>query len=219
MPSADGDTWRQIIDGLRSTTQLWWQSLSTKEQRRFFNHLLTYWEVHRHRMAPDIGRKVAGACSTGQLTVLAGRIISISELPDYQGRRLAVIISERGKAEAMTITVNKVINCTGPQSSLKQVDSVLLANLLRRGLVAPHRLGTGIAVSADGQLLDKFGSSVVGLLAIGPLLKAELLESVAVPELRQQALALAAKIADMAKLKDSRLVVVGKTSAIVTTTI
>ncbi len=189
-PSANGDTWRRVVDGLRPTTQAWWQSLPIKEQRSFLTHLNTLWEIHRHRMAPSIGRRVEELRSTGQLKILAGKIVSIEE----RGKQLIVEVRERGKKETKSIGVNRVINCTGPQSALKTVDSDLLANLLERGLVAPHRLGTGIATRADGQVLDKAGNPVDGLFAIGPLLKAELLETVAVPEIRQQAFDLAAKI-------------------------
>lgn len=196
-PSPDGDTWRRVIDGLRSTTQKWWQSISLREQRRFLSHLITYWDVHRHRMAPEIGQKVESTRNSGQLETLAGRILSIVE----QNGQLNVTVRERGKADPISFKVSRVINCTGPQSSLKHVDSPLLANLVYQGLVAPHRLGTGIAARADGQVLDKEGNEVSGLFAIGPLLKAELLESVAVPELRQQAFDLAAKIGHLAKAR------------------
>jgi uncharacterized NAD(P)/FAD-binding protein YdhS len=188
--SPDGDTWRRVIDGLQPTTQAWWQSLPVKEQRCFLTHLNSLWDVHRHRMAPHIGHVVDESCSSGQVKILAGRIVRIQEQSGY----LTVEVRERGKKEVMSFKANKIINCTGPESSLKNADSALLANLLERGLVAPHRTGTGIAARADGQVVDKLGNPVSGLFTIGRMLKAQLLESVAVPVLKQQAVDLAEKI-------------------------
>ena len=182
--------WRQVIDSLLTTTQKWWLSLSRQEQKRFVRHLQSYWEVHRHRMAPNIGSKIEEIFQSGQLKIFAGRIVSISEVNEL----LSIEIKERGKKNTQKIFVDKIINCTGPQSSLKTVDSQLLTNLFKRGLVCPHDLGTGIAVRADGQVLNSFGKAVEGLFAIGRLQKEELMESVAVPILREQALALAKKM-------------------------
>ena len=182
--------WRQVIDALKSTTQKWWLSLPRHEQKRFLRHLQSYWDVYRHRMAPRIGQEIETMLQTGQIKIFAGRIISISEVNEL----LSIDIKERGKNSTQKIFVNKIINCTGPQSSLKTVDSPLLANLSKRGLVYPHDLGTGIAVRADGQVVNNSGQAVEGLFAIGRLQKEELMESVAVPELSQQAQNLAQKI-------------------------
>jgi uncharacterized NAD(P)/FAD-binding protein YdhS len=200
-PSEDGDTWRRVVDGLRSTTQTWWHLLPLKEKKKFLQHLLTYWEIHRHRMAPGIGHTVELARASGQLKTYAGRINSITETKD----ELVVSLKERVTSKMLELKVHTIINCTGPQSSLKTVDSPLLENLLKAGLVAPHDVGTGIAARADGQVLDASGNAVGGLFAVGPLLKAELLESVAVPELKQQAFDLAHKIGDAVRRKNCEL--------------
>jgi uncharacterized NAD(P)/FAD-binding protein YdhS len=194
-PNLDGDTWRRVVDGLRSQTQKWWHVLPLAEKRRFLRHLSTHWDIHRHRMAPEIGVKVEQMLSSGQLKNFAGRIISVSSIGD----EMLVKFKERGTSKIQELKVSKIINCTGPQSSLRTIDSALLDNLLSAGLIAPHNLGTGIATRADGQILDSAGNDVEGMFAIGPLLKAELLESVAVPELKQQAYDLAIKICEHVK--------------------
>lgn len=190
--------WRQVIDELRPVTQKWWLSLPLPEQKRFLRHLQTYWDIHRHRMASEIADKIEATREKGKLKIIAGRIISVRA----EGDRLTVDVRERGKETSRSIRVSKIINCTGPQSSLAKVDSPLLANLETRGLIHSHVLGTGIAVRPDGQVVNRMGQPVPGLFAIGPLLKTELMESVAVPELRGQALSLATKIASLAKAMD-----------------
>jgi len=192
--------WRTAIDALRSTTQKWWLSLPSLEQKRFLRHLQSYWDIHRHRMAPNIGAKIEEAIQLDQIKVIAGRITSISQA----NALLSVDIKERGKNDILKIVVNKIINCTGPQSSLRTVDSLLLTNLLIRGLICSNDLGNGLAVHADGQILNDVGKPVAGLFAIGPLLKPKLMESVAVPELREQAFHLAKKLAKIAQERHAK---------------
>jgi uncharacterized NAD(P)/FAD-binding protein YdhS len=66
--------------------------------------------------------------------------------------------------------------------------------LLARGLVRDDPAGFGIEVDADGRPLDAEGHAVSGLHAIGPLLRARDWETTAVPEIREQAAALAARL-------------------------
>lgn len=187
--------WRQVIDDLRPLTQQWWLSLPLHERKRFIRHLQTYWDVHRHRMASEIGDKIDKTLKTGNLKIVAGRIIKVSP----KGNQLTIEVKPRGKNASLNIGVSKIINCTGPQSSLQTIDSPLLSNLRKRGLIHSHILGTGIGARPDGQIVDQSGEAINGLFAIGPLLKAELMESVAVPELKGQAMSLADKIASLAK--------------------
>ncbi|MDR3616181.1 MAG: FAD/NAD(P)-binding protein [Candidatus Obscuribacterales bacterium] len=182
--------WRNVIDGLRADTQKWWCGLEHKEQKRFLRHIQTYWDVHRHRMAPQISEIVEKLKTTGQLTLSAGRIQSFEEIDG----QVKVVLRHRHQSHDTTIVVDRIINCTGPQSKLDTVDSLLLQNLQKRGLVQSHPLGAGIACTSDGAVIDKLGTPQQSLLAIGPMLKAQLLESVAVPELKIQARATSQRI-------------------------
>ena len=49
-------SWRVVIDSLRPVTQQLWKSMSLDERRRFLRHVRSFWEVHRHRVAPQIGQ-------------------------------------------------------------------------------------------------------------------------------------------------------------------
>ena len=55
-----GYEWRDVIDALRPHTQRLWQRLPQTERRRFLRHVRAYWEVHRHRMAPEIAAQIDG---------------------------------------------------------------------------------------------------------------------------------------------------------------
>src|SRR5690606_17647623 len=49
-----GGDWRAAIDGLRPHTSALWQGLTVEDRRRFLRHLRPWWEVHRHRLPPEL---------------------------------------------------------------------------------------------------------------------------------------------------------------------
>ena len=68
--------WRAAVDSLRPYSHPLWQSLDAGQQRRFLRHARPWWDVHRHRIAPEVARTVAGLVGDGRLEVMAGRIVS-----------------------------------------------------------------------------------------------------------------------------------------------
>ncbi|MBU6245155.1 MAG: FAD/NAD(P)-binding protein [Actinomycetales bacterium] len=51
---ASGEGWRQALDGLRPMTAELWQAWDDRTKEAFQRHLMRYWDVHRHRMAPSV---------------------------------------------------------------------------------------------------------------------------------------------------------------------
>ena len=49
-----GGDWRDVIVALRPHTPALWQKLDVTEKRRFLRHCQTFWDVHRHRLAPQV---------------------------------------------------------------------------------------------------------------------------------------------------------------------
>ncbi len=185
--TAQAANWQAGIDSFRSITQRWWGALAPGEKRNFMRHLQTYWDIHRHRMAPSIAAKIDSYQKNGELVILSGGIKAMQEtLEGKSAAKVEVAIQERYSAP-QKLLFDKVINCTGPQLKLKAIDSPLMANLHRRMLIAPDQTGAGINCQPSGKVIDGSGQSNNQLYAIGPLLKAVLLESVAVPELKGQA--------------------------------
>jgi uncharacterized NAD(P)/FAD-binding protein YdhS len=84
-----------------------------------------------------------------------------------------------------------IVNCTGPRAQIGGSPAPLLRSLQRHGLLRPDPLALGVDALPDGTLLSARGSPVPWLTAIGPPLKGVLWETTAVPEIRQQAAALA----------------------------
>ncbi|MEO7409999.1 MAG: FAD/NAD(P)-binding protein, partial [Sphingomicrobium sp.] len=69
--------WRDAVDSLRPRTHELWQSLSEADQRRFLRHARPWWDVHRHRIAPQVGAVIERMIDQGRLEVIAGRIGSL----------------------------------------------------------------------------------------------------------------------------------------------
>ncbi|MGP0018548.1 MAG: FAD/NAD(P)-binding protein [Candidatus Sulfotelmatobacter sp.] len=195
-----GSGWRAVIDSLRPFTQEIWRSLSFSERRRFLRHLRPYWDVHRHRIAPAIGARIASQIQEGQIEIHAGRITAYSE--DVDG--VDVIYRERESGHLMPLRVDRVINCTGPESDCRKVDDLLLTDLMRQKLARPDPLFLGLDVSPDGALIDAYGEVSDLLYAIGPVRKGSLWETVAVPELRVQVSELSRLLLTVRQEKQSR---------------
>jgi uncharacterized NAD(P)/FAD-binding protein YdhS len=182
------DDWRTAADSLRPVAQELWRSLALEEKERFVERHARRWEVHRHRMAPEVAARLRELRAGGRLRVTAARVDAIEPCGD----RLAVRLGgER-------VVVDGVVNATGPAWDCRQGSSELVHSLLLSGAAAPGPLGLGLRTDPGGALVDRFGHASRSEFTLGALRRGELWETTAVPELRTQAAALAERIAALA---------------------
>jgi uncharacterized NAD(P)/FAD-binding protein YdhS len=175
--------WRAAIDSLRPHSHWLWQSLDAGQQRRFLRHARPWWDVHRHRIAPEVAATVARMVGEGRLEIVAGRIVRAqdgSEGIDVEYRR-------RGAKTVQSRTFAYVFNCTGPLHSIERSKDPLLRSLLDTGEVHPDQLGIGVAIDGTCRAGEH-------LWAMGPLTKGRYWEIIAVPDIREQAAEVAADI-------------------------
>jgi uncharacterized NAD(P)/FAD-binding protein YdhS len=177
--------WRAAVDSLRPHSHALWQSLGDEQQRRFLRHARPWWDVHRHRIAPEVARQVHDLVAQGRLEIVAGRIGAIHETDSG----LEVEIRRRG-GSSETRRFAFAINCTGPLGAIDRTSDPMLRRLLDDGLVRPDLLGIGLDVDQRSRAA---GSE--RLWALGPLTKGRYWEIVAVPDIREQAAAVAEDIA------------------------
>lgn len=177
-----GGDWRNVIDSLRASTHQIWQSLPEKEQRRFLRHVRPYWEVHRHRIAPEIGGLIGYQIANNQIQAHAGRVTAFQE--DLDG--VDVTYKDRISGKEERLRVDRVINCTGPETDCRRLDDPLLTSLWIQRMARPDRLFLGLDVSDKGALIDAQGQASSFLYAVGPSRKGSLWETTAVPEIRAQ---------------------------------
>ena len=170
--------WRAAIDSLRPHSQLLWQGFDSDQQRRFLRHARPWWDVHRHRIAPEVAATVARLVAEGRLEVMAGRVLSAHESSDA----LEVEVRRRGAPQPRKMTFDFAFNCTGPLHAIGRTRDPLLRSLLDTGAARSDQLGIGLEVDER--------SRVAGgerLWALGPLTKGRFWEIIAVPDIREQA--------------------------------
>jgi uncharacterized NAD(P)/FAD-binding protein YdhS len=180
--------WRAAIDALRPHSHALWQSLDLKQKRQFLRHARPWWDVHRHRIAPEVAQRLFELIGEGRLEVIAGRIAGAESDRDW----LEVTFRKRGEREERKTTrrFGYAFNCTGPLHEIGRTRDPLLRKLLDNGLAVSDELGMGLAVDersraeGDGRLW-----------ALGALTKGRYWEMIAVPDIRDQAAQVAADIA------------------------
>jgi len=174
--------WRSAVDSLRPYSQSLWQSFSPAEQRRFARHARPWWDVHRHRIAPEVAQRLQEMVAEGRLQIVAGRIQSV----DADGDSLAISYRRRGSSAATESRFAYMINCTGPLGAISRTRDPLLKGMLDDGLARPDQLGIALDVDEKSRLAGSERS-----WAMGPMTKGRYWEIIAVPDIRGQAAAVA----------------------------
>jgi len=175
--------WRSAVYELRSVTQELWGEASIDERRRFLRHLRPWWDVHRHKLAPAIGDRIEAMQAEARLAVAAGRLLSVEAVDGGASVRFRM----RGGAAEETLRVKRIVNCTGPESDIARVGEPLLGALLAAGRIRRDPLGIGIDVDDACRAIGTDGRASETLSAIGPVTRGTFWESVAVPDIREQA--------------------------------
>ncbi|HET6483857.1 MAG TPA: FAD/NAD(P)-binding protein [Actinoplanes sp.] len=175
--AARAGDWRAVVDGLRPYLDELWTAFTPDEQDAFLRHLARPWECHRHRMAPQVGARVAELRDEGRLEVRAGGVRSLSAPP--AGGLLVEL-------EAGVQWFGAVVNCAGP-GRLPAATGTFVGSLLAAGQarVGPH--GLGLDIDASGRLVGADGRVQPDRRLIGPLRRGAKWETTAVPEIRAQA--------------------------------
>jgi uncharacterized NAD(P)/FAD-binding protein YdhS len=181
--------WQDILDALRPHLPRLWRRLPVADQRLFLRHVARYWEVHRHRMPPQTARQVTGLRCTGRLSFHAGRVTEVTE--GAGGLRVRV---DRG-GTVTELAAGWVINATGAPADVTRVSDPLLRDLFGQGIARPDPLRLGIDATPGGAVLDASGRPSSTIFTLGPPLRGLWYETTAIPEIRDQAAALALRLA------------------------
>lgn len=187
---ADGGDWRGVIDAIRPFSHRLWHELPQSSKRSFLEHARAWWDVHRHRMAPEVEARIATANADGQLRIAAAKLVKIDG-GSVAGR---AHYRRRGRSEIETLEVGAVIDCTGIVRDPRATANPAVRSLFDQGLARCDPLRIGIEVTADCAVVGADGTPSQRLFAIGPLTRAAFWEIIAIPDIRSQCAALANRL-------------------------
>ena len=193
--TAQGSGWQPVIDELRPFTVDVWQVMPLQDRKRFLRHLRPWWDVHRHRMAPQVADRIDAARASGQLCVSVGRVRECAIKDD-----IVEVYYRPARQDALArIEVGRVVNCAGPGADYDRIQEPLIRDLLATGVVRPDPLRLGLDVTGNCALLNRQGAISRRLFAVGPVTKGTFWEMTAVPDIRRQTEKLAEYLAGLVK--------------------
>jgi uncharacterized NAD(P)/FAD-binding protein YdhS len=170
-----------VIDSLRPKIQNLWQSFTMDEKYQFLKKLSAFWDRVRHRLPTQMHNIIEDMRSDNKLVTHKGSVLSA--MP--KGDKIEVILNSEGATKPLT--VQRIINCTGPESNITRSSNELLSTLAKNGTICPGPFNLGINTDPDGCVISAIGLRKPNLFVVGGNLKGILWESTAVPELRHQA--------------------------------
>lgn len=176
-----GIDWRDVVDGLRPFNQKIWQNWPASAKRRFVEHTKAWWDIHRHRMAPEVYAKVTQAVQSGRIRLVAGRVVGITP-----GEAFSVDIQPRHSQLVETFDVARIYDCSGIVRDISTSSNSVVRSLVDRGLARPDPLRIGLDVSANCEIIAGDGTVSRNVLAVGPLTRGTFFEIDAIPDIRVQ---------------------------------
>ncbi len=175
--------WQNTMDAIRGNIAGMWKLLGIDAKRFFLKRLRTFWEIHRHRMPLASAKAIRELMGTGQLQIFSGTSKGI----EVHGHNVIFKFVAKGQSQEQAVTVQRVINCTGPAGDYFKGGNTLIKNLLAKGWMKQDELKLGIETGERGEIIKGNGEVLENAFAIGPLRKAKEWETTAIREIRVQA--------------------------------
>ncbi len=175
------EDWQRIINGLRSITSELWQQFSLSKKKQFIRHLMPFWAIHRHRVAPENYQQISQMINQRKLKIIQGKVQKIvihNQINNQAANQQITAVLHNNKL----INANLILNAMGLDFSGQ--NDVLLQNLLQEKIISRHQSKIGFEIN---KIHNNF-------YLTGSLLAGDLLEITAVPELSEQAKKIALKI-------------------------
>lgn len=184
---ARGGDWRDVVDGLRPFNQQIWRHWPPGAKRRFFEHTKAWWDIHRHRMAPEIHRRILDAVADGAIRLVAGRLLQAEK----HGEGWRAALQHRRTKEMEELYAIRIYDCSGILTDPSKSTNAAIRSLFAARLSKPDPLRIGLDVTENCAVLDADDRASDRLFAVGPLTRGAFLEIDAVPDIRLQARKLA----------------------------
>jgi len=185
-----GHDWRSVVDALRPFNQRIWQAWSTGDRRRFLEHIRPIWNIHRHRLPPDLHQRLREAVASGQVTLIAGKFLDVRR----DGGEVVATVRRKGVANTEDMRVARVYDCGGVSVDVEQSSNPVVRRLIAEGAARPDPLHIGLDVTDACAVISVDGVPAERLFAIGPLTRGTFFEIEAIPDIRVQCAELAGRL-------------------------
>ncbi|CAN5393643.1 FAD/NAD(P)-binding protein [soil metagenome] len=173
--------WRSMMEGLRPVTADLWHHADGLTRSAIVRHLRPWWDVHRHRIAPEVAGVMYRLLSDHRLTLAAGRVRGISE---GSGGDVVLDWTPRHGPAQPPMTAKWLIDCTGPGHD--PAADPLTGPLIASGRARLDPLRLGLDLDGLGRVVDARGRADRRLFVLGPPARAAFWETIAVPDIRKR---------------------------------
>lgn len=190
-----GQDWRSVVDGLRPYNQRLWQSWPEREKRQFLRHVRPWWNIHRHRLPPDLHDGLVRAIANRHVEVMAGEFVDI----ERDGVNVRATVRLRSTDLRKTMEVARVYDCGGVSVDARASANPVIQHVIRTGMARPDALHIGLDVDENCALIAADGKVSKRIRVVGPLTRGRFFEIEAIPDIRVQSLALAKNILEQNK--------------------
>ena len=181
-----GYDWRSVVDALRPFNQRIWQAWSVGSRRRFLEHVRPLWNIHRHRLPPELHERLSDAVAT----LIAGKFLDVRR----DGDEVVATVRRKGVANTEEYRVARVYDCGGVSVDVEQSSNPVVRQLIADGLARPDRLHIGLDITETCEVISATGTPAERLFAIGPLTRGIFFEIEAIPDIRVQCAELAERL-------------------------
>lgn len=168
--------WLPVFRSLRLITQELWERLTPTDKRKFIERLLSFWNIHRHRVPSEVKKIFEDYQEAQSLSFIKGKVVNI-ESCDH---KINIVYSNQ--KENNTKTYDLVINCTGPNFNIEKHSSPFIQRVLKKQYIQPDTLGMGI--DPENETIHPLGALTFGTY----------FEITSVPDIREQCYKVARKI-------------------------
>ncbi|MCY3813369.1 MAG: FAD/NAD(P)-binding protein [Gammaproteobacteria bacterium] len=155
--------WQAVLYATNRNIDLLWHHLAEDDKHLLMSEWLNDWLTYRASIPRENAERILKLMKAGQLTVQGGA----QGLRWDRERRTFGIERAGGSA----VDVDYLVSATGSANRIEDADSVLVRNLLNKGLIVPHRYGGIDCVFETGQVIsrDDAADGEARMFALGPI--------------------------------------------------
>ncbi len=187
----EGQDWRSAIDLLRPHTQELWKRMILDQRSRFLRHARPWWNVCRHRIAPQIPDLIRNLIAEERLRIGAAHIVDAKR----DRAKITATLLLRDEDKAATINTASIPVCTGLPDDPHYSANPAIASLYAGGLIRLGPLWIGLDLDDHCAVIDSEGGVSSRLFAVGQLTRGVFWESIALPDIGNQCASLAVLLA------------------------